>query len=53
MQIISIKWFLFPDLKIFKTIESTTCKEFEFEVRIHNLGCCNGNLLDYLIKKHE
>ena len=44
-------WFLFPNLKLFRTIEATIYKEYGFGARIHDLGCGNGNLLEYLSKK--
>ena len=44
-------WFLFPNLKLFRTIEATICKEYGLGARIHDLGCGNGNLLEYLSKK--
>ena len=44
-------WFLYPNLKLFKTIERTIRKEYGLKARIHDLGCGNGNLLQYLYQK--
>ena len=44
-------WFLYPNFKLFKTIDKTIRREFGPEARIHDLGCGNGNLLQYLYQK--
>ncbi len=44
-------WFLYPNLKLFETIEKTIRQEYGTEARIHDLGCGNGNLLKYLLQK--
>ena len=44
-------WFLFPNTKLFDLIERTIQQNFGFEARIHDLGCGNGNLLQYLFRK--
>ena len=44
-------WFLFPNLNLFGIIEKAIHQKFGKKARIHDLGCGNGNLLQYLYRK--
>ena len=44
-------WFLFPNIKLFDLIEKTINQKFGYKASIHDLGCGNGNLLQYLYRK--
>lgn len=44
-------WFKFPNLKVFNLIEKTIRDTFGSKARIYDLGCGNGNLLQYLHSK--
>ena len=44
-------WFLHPNLNLFGIIEKDIHERFGLNARIHDLGCGNGNLLEYLYQK--
>jgi 2-polyprenyl-3-methyl-5-hydroxy-6-metoxy-1,4-benzoquinol methylase len=41
-------WFKYPNLSLYKTIENTLNKRLGKEANIHDLGCGNGNFLQYI-----
>lgn len=41
-------WFKYPNLRLYKAIENDLNKRFGKEAKIHDLGCGNGNFLQYL-----
>lgn len=44
-------WFRYPDIKLYKKIESVLKDRFGKNALIHDLGCGNGNLLEFLNNK--
>ena len=41
-------WFRYPDLNLYKRIESLIRYRLGYDAQIHDLGCGNGNLLEFL-----
>ena len=41
-------WFRYPDLNLYKRLESLIKDRLGYDAQIHDLGCGNGNLLEFL-----